>query len=92
MSLFKKLFGGGAGSAAKEPEPEVYQGFRIIATPQKEGSQFRISARIEKEIAGETKTHQLIRADMLGDVESASTASVDKAKKLIDEQGDRLFG
>ncbi len=91
MSLLKKLFGGGRDSQPAA-EPVTYEGFRIYPEPIREGTQHRIAARIEKEVGGELRTHQLIRADTLGDRDAAVTASVDKAKMLIDEQGERLFG
>lgn len=90
MSIFSKLFGGGA-PAATEAEPVEHSGFRIFPEPIKDGSQFRIAARIEKEIGGDTKTHQLIRADTLGDHDAAVEATIGKAKVLIDQQGDRIF-
>ena len=89
MSLLSKLFGGGKPA---EPEAEVYNGFRIFPEPIRDGGQFRIGARIEKDYDGETKTHQLIRADSVSDPEEAKAFSLRKAKQLIDEQGDRLFG
>lgn len=89
MSLFSKLFGG--GSAPSGPPPEDYNGFRITPMPEKEGSQWRIGAKIEKEIGGETKTHHLIRADMLADKDAADMASMGKAKQMIDQEGDRIF-
>ncbi len=93
MSILSKLFGGGSGGDAKpKAAPEVYEGYRIYPEPIREGAQHRIAARIEKEIDGEVKTHHLIRADTLGDPQAAATASLDKAKMLIDEQGDRIFG
>ena len=91
MSLLSKLFGGG-GSAPKEVAPEAYNGFNIFSDPIREGGQFRVAARIEKEIGGELKTHELIRADLINNLEEATTASTNKAKQIIDEQGDRLFG
>lgn len=89
MSIFKKLFGGGA-----EPEPEhvTYQGFRIIATPISEGGTYRVSALIEKDFDGETRSHKLVRADTVQGLDAAQEASVRKAKQVIDEQGDRIFG
>lgn len=92
MSLFSKLFGGGAGGAGKDPEPVVHEGFRIFPTPIPEGSRFRLSARIEKKVGGETKSHTVIRADVLDDRETAERVAIDKAKQVIEEQGDRLFG
>ena len=72
--------------------PETYDGFTIFPEPASEGGRYRIGARIEKEIGGELKSHILIRADVLDDHQSAVTASLNKAKQVIDEQGDRLFG
>ena len=89
MSLFSKLFGG--GGSRPEPEAEVYKDFRITPDPIREGGTFRIAARIEKEIGGEVKTHQLIRADTLEDQTAAAEASAAKARMLIDEQGDAIF-
>ena len=92
MSLFSKLFGGG-GDTSSSPEADTvtYNGFQITPTPMKAGNQWRISARVEKEIGGEMKTHTLIRADELGDREAAEEASVAKAKTAIDQLGDGLF-
>ena len=89
MPLFSKLFGGGS---SKEPEPETYQGFRIYPTPEKESGGYRLAARIEKEVGGETRRQHFIRADVFSSEDEARAASVRKAKQLIDESGDALFG
>ena len=88
MSLLSKLFGARSKPSAPEQKPEEYNGFTIVPTPIREGSRFRLSARIEK---GD-RIHTLIRADMLDDEMTAISASIAKAKRMIDEQGDRLFG
>jgi len=90
MSLFSKLFGGGADKPTVKPLE--YNGFSITPTPIKEGPRFRVSALIEKEIDGEVKSHTLIRADTIDDLQSANEVSIGKAKQMIDEQGDRVFG
>ncbi|MEL6169291.1 MAG: HlyU family transcriptional regulator [Pseudomonadota bacterium] len=88
MSLFSRLFGGGS----QEPDPpESYEGFTITPEPIKDGNHFRIAARIEKEVAGQLKSHHLIRADTLESHEAAKAASLGKARQVIDEQGERLF-
>jgi len=93
MSLFSKLFGGGSGGGASSgPEPIEHDGFKIYAQPMKEAGGHRVSARIEKEIGGEVKTHQMIRADLIASLDEATEISVAKAKQVIKEQGDRLFG
>ena len=93
MSLFSKLFGGGKPKPQPEPEAEAetYEGFRIIPTPQSESDGYRLGARIEKEVDGETKVHHLLRADVLRSLEEARSFSIRKAKQVIDEQGERIF-
>ena len=89
MSLLSRLFG------SKPPEPpkaEDYKSFRITPEPIREGSQFRIAARIEKTIDGTPRRHQLIRADTMGALDEATAISLGKARQIIDEQGDKLFG
>lgn len=87
MSLLSKLFGSRNTPPAPKAKPEDYNGFAITPTPIKEGGRFRLSAQIEKD----GKTHTLIRADMLDDEPGAMAASIAKAKRMIDEQGDGLF-
>ena len=94
MSFLKKLFGGGGsneGAVAPEVEPIEYDGFLIYPEPIKEGSAYRIAARIEKEIDGELKSQNMVRADMVGDQDAAVTMSTNKAKQVINERGDALF-
>jgi len=93
MSLFSKLFGGGSsGGASSEPEPIEHDGFKIYPQPMKEAGGNRVAARIAKEIDGEVKTHQMIRADLVASFDEATDISIAKAKQVIKEQGDRLFG
>jgi hypothetical protein len=92
MSLLSRLFGGGGGRAKPRHASETHKDFTITPDPAREGSRFRLRARIEKEIAGETKTHVMIRADTFEDEDAAASAALGKARQMIDEQGDRLFG
>lgn len=95
MSLLSRLFGAGPQTGGAEPpqrDPEAYNGYAIQPEPISEGSQWRVAARIEKEVGGEVKTHHMIRADLLGDADMAVEESLRKAKRLIDEQGDTIFG
>ena len=90
MSLLSRLFG--RSDAADAPACETYGDFRIYPEPVAEGKTYRIAARIEADVEGETKTHKLVRADTLGDYDSAVSATIDKAKQVIDQQGMRIFG
>jgi hypothetical protein len=90
MSLLSRLFGGGASKP--EVNVETHKGFAIIPTPIKEGGRFRVSARIEKEVGGTSRVHTLIRADVLDSHDEAVRISLAKARQMIDEQGERLFG
>lgn len=88
MNLIKRLFGGGKPDAPKSsPATVEYSGFTITPKPLNEAGGYRLSAIIEK---GE-QAHHLIRADTIRDLEEAQTASIAKAKQVIDEQGDRMF-
>lgn len=83
--FFSRIFGGGGSAPAAEPVS--YKDFAIHPEPIREGDQYRISARIEKD----GKEHKLIRADTISDHAQAVDASIGKAKQMIDEQGDGIF-
>lgn len=95
MSFFKKLFGGGAAAdgAGNDNGGEAveHEGFTITPRPMKEGGQFRLAGTITMDVDGETKTHQLIRADLFTSVDEANEACIRKAKQVIKEQGKGIF-
>ncbi|MGZ2258468.1 HlyU family transcriptional regulator [Roseobacter sp. A03A-229] len=91
MSILKRLFGGSGGDAEKKSTAEEYEGYRITPTPIAEGNTYRVAATIEKEVDGETRSHNLVRADTLQGLEEAQKACIRKAKQVIDEQGERIF-
>ncbi|VAW15596.1 hypothetical protein MNBD_ALPHA09-1425 [hydrothermal vent metagenome] len=88
--FLSRLFGGG-DAKEEAAAPEEYKGYAIAAVPKQDGSQWLTAGRITKEIDGETKTHDFIRADRHGDKDSAATFSLTKARQIIDEQGDTIF-
>ena len=90
MSILSRLFGRGPGPT-RDVSPEEHKGFQIFPEPVSAGSEWRLAARIEKEVGGARKVHHLIRADTLATVEAAAAASLAKARQVIDEQGERLF-
>ncbi len=86
MSIFSKLFGG--GGAPSKATPVEHNGYTITPAPVKEAHGFRIAATIEKD----GQTHDMIRADTYSANDIASEASIAKAKQVIDQMGDRIFG
>lgn len=94
MSILSKLFGGKSdqgGDSGPKTKPEEHNGFLIYVEPIKEASGYRVAARIEKEIAGEVKSHLLIRADTCSALEEAERITLLKSKLLIDQMGEGLF-
>ncbi len=89
MSLLSRLLGKTGPQA--DAEAVTHQGFRIIPSPVKEVGGYRVSAQIEKEIGGQTRTHVLIRADTCQSRDEAVSMSAAKAKQAIDQLGDSLF-
>ena len=93
--LLKRLFGGGgSGPSASAPDRSKaveYKGFVIIPTPRPHGGQYLTAALIEKPAETGARTHELVRADTHASPDDASSFAIQKAKQVIDEQGDRLF-
>jgi hypothetical protein len=95
MSFFKKLLGLGEVEA-KSDEPKMlgeddYKGFIISAIEMKTGSEYQLCGRIEKEIDGELKVQNFIRADRLSSIEEVLKFTHKKGRQIIDEQGEALF-
>ena len=96
MSFLKRLFGGGgdAGepkSAAPAKQIE-HKGFLITATPYKAEGQYQTCGVVSKEIDGVVKEHKFIRADRHASYDDAVEFSLGKARQIVDQQGDRMFG
>lgn len=91
--FFKRLF----GSAANENEPqsdepdEVYNEVELFARPVKEGGQWRIAGMIRKRVDGTIVERKFVRADLLPDPDTAKTATLGKAKLIVDQNGDGLW-
>ena len=88
--LWRRLAGGGRADA--DAEPVEYNGYRIRPAPYPRNGQFQTCGIIEKEVSGEVQEHRFVRAETHPSREAALAFSIAKAKQLIDEQGERLFG
>lgn len=92
MSILSRLFGRKTPDVeTTDGEAEEYAGFTIVPAPRKEGGSYRISGRISKTVDGQERTHEFVRADTISELEDARSATLAKARQLIDEQGTRLF-
>jgi hypothetical protein len=88
MSLLSRLF---SKSTPKTPDPILHKDCRIFSQPVAASGGYRIAARIEKDFAGQIKTHLMQRADTCTSLSEATDLSIAKAKQAIDQLGDTLF-
>lgn len=95
MSFWKKLFGGGSESAGPAAEQvgdaDSYKGFSIRPRIMMAGSEYQLAGRIEKEIGGELKTYDFVRADRFGSKDDMQAMALSKGRQIIDEQGEGIF-
>lgn len=94
MGLFDWLIGKAKDRAAPEVSVEgtEYRGYMIYPIPAQQGSSYRVSGRICREIEGEElRTYQFERSDLLPNEAQANELMLMKAKRFIDERGDQMF-
>lgn len=94
LNFFRTSFGLGKGAAGadKAAEATEYEGFTIVPAPRKHAAGWLTAGTIRKNLPDGVKEHQFIRADTYASWDDAVAFCVRKAKQIIDEQGDRLFG
>ncbi len=97
MSFWKRLFGGGEGSGDAPAAgggmlgQEEYKGFLIKAIEMRAGSEYQLAGTIEKDVGGERKTYQFVRADRMSSKDDLISLALSKGRQIIDEQGERVF-
>jgi hypothetical protein len=91
FNWLKKWLSQGTSSATPGFEPESYRGFDIYPEPMAEGGQYRLHGRITRLKDGELQEYRLIRSDLLPSAEQAAELMVAKARRVIDENGERIF-
>ena len=92
MSFWSALFGGrGAAKADKVSDPVEYKGYVIRAAPYKNNGQYQTSGVIARDIGGVRKEHRFIRADAYASYDDALSFTLNKARQIIDLQGERIF-
>jgi hypothetical protein len=83
--------GGGAAEEAAMPAVE-YKGYRIRPAPYLTNGQYQTAGVIQKDAADGVKEHRFIRAETHPSKDDAAAFAITKAKQIIDQQGDRVFG
>jgi len=93
FSKLKAAFGRLAGPAGEPSIPAVeYKGYRIHPAPYLNGNTYQTAGTIEKDTPEGVKRHQFVRADTCENRDDAIAFTITKARQLIDQQGDRMFG
>jgi hypothetical protein len=98
MSFWSALFGGGAKgpnkaakTAAQAADPVEYKGYVIVAAPYKNNGHYQTAGTIAREIGGVRKEHRFIRADAYASYDDAVNFTLNKARQIVDLQGERMF-
>lgn len=95
--FLKRLFGGGDGDGADGQAPasgapdEEYKGIEIRAEPAKEGGQWRVAGSLTRVKGEETDVRRFLRADLMQSRDQAVSASIEKARLIIDQNGEMLW-
>lgn len=94
LSNILSMFAGGSKGetpAAPAAEPQAHGDCLIHATPIREGNQFRLAGRIEKDVDGELLVRNFVRADVFTSMDDALECTFRKARQIIDQNGAALF-
>jgi hypothetical protein len=93
MSFLSALFGGGGAKTAQAAAPVEYKGYVIRAAPYKNDGHYQTAGVIEREVGGVRKEHRFIRADAYAyaSYDDAVSFTLNKARQIIDLQGERMF-
>lgn len=87
--LFKP--GDPAAAAAVPGEAVEYKGFTIQPLPRQQSAGWTTEGKISKPFPDGPRETHFIRADVNTDRNDALACCVLKAKRIIDEQGERMF-
>ena len=79
----------GSGKTAAAVE---YKGYRIRPAAYRSNSQYQTAGVIEKDFPDGAKEHRFIRAETHPSEDDANQFAIAKARQIIDQQGDRIFG
>ncbi|HEY2137873.1 MAG TPA: HlyU family transcriptional regulator [Xanthobacteraceae bacterium] len=81
-----------SGESDAPPVPAVdYKGYRIRPTPFRANGLYQTAGVIAQDTPGGTREHRFIRADTHHSRDAAIEFAIQKAKQIIDLQGERMF-
>jgi hypothetical protein len=95
LSNIFSIFSGGSKVEAPAPpaaEPQTHGDCVIHATPIREGNQYRLAGRIEKDVNGDLLVRNFIRADVFTSLDDALECTFRKGRQIVDQNGPALFG
>lgn len=91
FDFLRKLIGTKPTDAAPAEAKVEYQGYDILPAPQQDPAGWRVHGVISRPVDGEIRHHTFTRADTCAGREDAVAITLAKARRIIDEQGERLF-
>jgi hypothetical protein len=92
LSFLRALFGGGLGvKPAQAADPVEYKGYVIRAAPFANNGHYQTAGTIEREVDGVRKEHRFIRADAYAAYDDAVNFTLNKARQIVDLQGEKIF-
>jgi hypothetical protein len=95
-SVWARLAGGSAREhvgGSEEPAAEAeHKGFRIRATPYAVAGGWQTAGVIEKASGSGVKEHRFVRAETHPSKDNAASFAIAKARQIIDERGEKVFG
>jgi hypothetical protein len=97
LDAIRRLFGGKGGGQEATETPAVgpaveYKGYSIQPLAMRQASGFLTAGLISRDADGKRREHRFVRADTHPSADDAREFTILKAQRLIDEQGERLFG
>jgi hypothetical protein len=93
MSFWSALFGPrrAAETTAKLSDPVEYKGYVIRAAPFINNAQYQTAGIIARDSGGARREHRFIRADAFASHDDAVNFTLNKARQIVDLQGERMF-
>lgn len=94
--ILSRFFGSAASQrgarADSFTDPVSHDGYIIQPESFEENGQWITAARISRAFPDGAREHALVRADMFPTEGTANECALRKARTLIDEMGEKLFG